>query len=153
MPVFVIFRPNIRIIDQVKKATLSRLLLDTVIHTAPGEKLDDKLASMLLPDDFGMTELPPPSSDENSWWDTPDLPNGVLPLSMISSHWFGRTTSPFNEESSSTNTSLSSSPSSSDEALYSAAVMTPGPPPIPATVRKPPPPPPPPGRSSNGSMN
>ncbi|KAF9076927.1 inositol polyphosphate phosphatase [Rhodocollybia butyracea] len=135
-PVFAVFRPNIRIIDPVKKAALSRLLLSSVLHTAPGEKLDDKLASMVLPDNFYSTELPPPSTDENSWWDTPDLPNGVLPISLINSHSYRHTKNPFDEEDS-IDTPLSTSPSSSDEELYSAAVMTPGPPP--PTARKPPP--------------
>ncbi|KAJ4479331.1 inositol polyphosphate phosphatase [Lentinula aciculospora] len=138
-PVFAVFRPSIRIIDTTKRAALSRLLLDSVLHTEPGEKLDDKLASMVLPDDFQSNELPPPSSDEQMWWDTLDTPNGILPLSSFNYQWYHQSKNPF-EDNSSIDTSLSSSPSSSDEELYYAAVMTPDHPPH--VVRKPPPPPP-----------
>ncbi|KAF5393181.1 hypothetical protein D9757_001344 [Collybiopsis confluens] len=136
-PVFAIFRPNIRIIDTIKRAALSRLLLNSVLHTAPGEKLDDKLASMVLPENFQSDELPPPSSDEHLWWDAPDLPNGIIPISSINLSSYHHSKNPFDDESP-IDTPLSSSPSSSDEELYSAAVMTPDPPP--AIARKPPPP-------------
>ena len=48
--VFAIFRAEVRIIDHVKRASLSRLLLDNVTSTAPGEKLDEKLASLTFSD-------------------------------------------------------------------------------------------------------
>lgn len=86
--VFAIFRAGIRIIDTVKRATLSRLLLDSVTSTAPGETLDEKLASLALPTDYGecqfklnaptfpsdlspLYSVPPPSTDELAWWDGP----------------------------------------------------------------------------------
>jgi synaptojanin len=50
--VFAIFKSSVRIIDNMKRATLSRLLLESVISTTPGEKLDEKLASWPLPSDF-----------------------------------------------------------------------------------------------------
>ncbi|EKM59266.1 uncharacterized protein PHACADRAFT_157566 [Phanerochaete carnosa HHB-10118-sp] len=68
-PVFAIFRAEIRVIDHVKRATLSRLLLDNVTSTAPGEKLDEKLASLTFSTEA--SELPPPSSDDLAWWDSP----------------------------------------------------------------------------------
>ena len=40
-----------RIIDVVKRAALSRLLLENTVSAIPGEKLDEKLASLVLPDD------------------------------------------------------------------------------------------------------
>lgn len=84
--VFSLFRADVRIIDAVKRAALSRLLLESVVSTAPGEKLDEKLAAMTLPTDFvertpfshlyipakGLTfklTVPPPSTDEQAWWD------------------------------------------------------------------------------------
>lgn len=51
--VFAIFRAEVRVIDAIKKATLSRLLLESVISTDPGEKLDEKLAALILPSDTG----------------------------------------------------------------------------------------------------
>ena len=43
---FAIFSAEIRIIDHAKRAALSRLLLEKVTSSAPGEKLDEKLASL-----------------------------------------------------------------------------------------------------------
>ena len=74
-------------IDAVKRATLSRLLLENITSKAPGEKLDEKLAALVTP--FNHTEcslfqlvkhgtvhvvfhlVPYPSSDETAWWDAP----------------------------------------------------------------------------------
>ena len=50
--VFAIFRAVVRIVDPVKRAVLSRMLLDNVRSSAPGEKLDDKLATMVIPSDL-----------------------------------------------------------------------------------------------------
>ncbi|KAI0677390.1 DNase I-like protein [Trametes maxima] len=135
-PVFAIFRAEVRIIDHVKRAALSKLLLESVTSTAPGEKLDEKLASLTFTADE--PELPPPSSDDTAWWDDPDHPNGiVIPLSSRSvAH--GKGANPFDSSSES---SLSSSPSSSEEELYHAlqAPITPA---QPTTTRRPAPPPP-----------
>lgn len=49
--VFAIFRVEVRIIDPIKKAALSRILIENVISTGPGEKLDEKLAKLTLPED------------------------------------------------------------------------------------------------------
>lgn len=45
-------RADVRVIDTVKRAGLSRLLLESVVSTAPGEKLDEKLAALTLPMDL-----------------------------------------------------------------------------------------------------
>jgi hypothetical protein len=45
-------RAEVRVIDSVKRAALSRLLLESVVSTAPGEKLDEKLAALTLPVDL-----------------------------------------------------------------------------------------------------
>lgn len=50
--VFALMRADVRVIDTVKKAALSRLLLESVVSTGPGEKLDEKLAALTLPTDF-----------------------------------------------------------------------------------------------------
>lgn len=50
--VFAIFRSEVRIIDVVKRATLSRLLLEGVMSAEPGEKLEEKLAAVILPKDM-----------------------------------------------------------------------------------------------------
>lgn len=50
--VFAIFRAEVRIIDAVKRAALSHLLLENITSTAPGEKLDEKLAGLFLPADY-----------------------------------------------------------------------------------------------------
>lgn len=50
--VFGLFRANVWIVDTAKRAVLSRLLLESVLSTSPGEKLDEKLASLTLPTDL-----------------------------------------------------------------------------------------------------
>ena len=52
-PVFGIYRAEINIIDHVKRAALSRMILDSVTSTEPGELLDEKLASLTLPTGVG----------------------------------------------------------------------------------------------------
>jgi hypothetical protein len=133
-PVFALFRSEVRIIDIVKRAALSRLLLENTLSATPGEKLDEKLASLVLPDE-SYSELPPPSSDDDAWWNRPEHPNGIFPISIA--HLLeSSAANPFDSPEESP---FSSSPSSSDEELYSHAMglqspITP--------VRKPPPPPP-----------
>ncbi|KAJ7178924.1 inositol polyphosphate phosphatase [Mycena filopes] len=140
-PVFGIFRAAVRIIDGVKRAALSQLLLRSVVSTAPGEKLDDKLAAMVLPSTLG--DLPPPSSDEEAWWEGPGYPNGAISMAELRNLKPGAT-NPFDSPAESP---LSSS-SSSDEELYTDALtlQTPMSPVKAAAARKPPPPPPPPRR-------
>ncbi|RDB20113.1 Inositol-1,4,5-trisphosphate 5-phosphatase 1 [Hypsizygus marmoreus] len=141
-PVFALFRAEVRIIDTVKRLALSRLLLESIVTTAPGEKLDEKLAALVFHADF--TELPPPSSDEVAWWDSPECPGGVLPLYEFQTMPAHHKANPFD---SPIDSPLSSSPTSSDEELYTDALSLQTPmAPVQAT-RKPPPPPPP-SRSS-----
>ncbi|KAL1944314.1 hypothetical protein VTO73DRAFT_3499 [Trametes versicolor] len=130
--VFAIFRAEVRIIDHVKRAALSKLLLESVTSTAPGEKLDEKLAGLTFSQEE--PDLPPPSSDDAAWWDDLEHPNGiVIPIASKN----GRGGNPFDSSSES---SLSSSPSSSEEELYHAlqAPIAPV-----QTTRRPAPPPPP----------
>lgn len=44
--VFALFRANVRIIDHALRSALARVLFENVTSTAPGEKLDEKLASL-----------------------------------------------------------------------------------------------------------
>lgn len=74
-----------RIIDVAKRAALSRLLLENTLSATPGEKLDEKLASLVLPDDYSeclcfisldlreahILPVPPPSTDDDAWWNRP----------------------------------------------------------------------------------
>ena len=103
--------------------------------------------------------VPPPSSDENLWWDTPgissnclsplinplndvikDCPAGVIPIAELEKLDLYRRNNPFD---SSEESSLTSSPSSSDEELYTHALSLPTPmEPVQASTRRPPPPPP-----------
>jgi hypothetical protein len=145
-PVFALFCAQVLIIDAIKRATLSRLLLENIVSTGPGEKLDEKLAALVLP--VERIELPPPSSDETAWWDGPDCPGGVLPLYKYQ-NTVNHKTNPFD---SPFNSSISSSPSSSDEELYTDALSLQTPmAPVQAT-RKPPPPPPSPRPVKNENL-
>ena len=40
-------------IDAIKKTALSRLILDNIISTEPGELLDEKLSNVVLPAGLG----------------------------------------------------------------------------------------------------
>jgi len=137
-PVFAIYDVEVRIIDRVKKAALSQILLESITFVEPGEKLDKKFANLVLPAD--PRQLPPPSSDENLWWDTPDCPAGVIPIAELEKLDLYRRNNPFD---SSEESSLTSSPSSSDEELYTHALSLPTPmEPVQASTRRLPPPPP-----------
>ncbi|CAA7259620.1 unnamed protein product [Cyclocybe aegerita] len=137
-PVFARYRAKVRVVDPVKKAALSRMLLESIVSTEPGESLDEKLANLTLP--MNTVELPLPSTDDKSWWDTAEWPRGLVPIAEILKLDLYRNTNPFVSPATSP---LSSSPSSSDEELYSHALTLQTPmAPIQATARRPAPPPP-----------
>ncbi|KAK7695728.1 hypothetical protein QCA50_000364 [Cerrena zonata] len=135
-PVFALFRASVRIIDHTTRLALSRMLFDNVTSTAPGEKLDEKLASLAFSNE--PRELPPPSTDEAAWWDTPDHPNGIIPTEKMPDTSRSHPYHPFDSPPGSPS---SSSPSSSEEELYQALQAPIAPQPVQA-VRRPPPPPP-----------
>jgi len=136
-PVFALMKADVRINDAVKKAALSRMLLESVISTTPGEKLDEKLSALALPADF--VELPPPSSDEAAWWDSPDHPNGVFPILDVEALSRPCRGNPFD---SPIDSPLSSSPSSSEDELYTHALSLQTPIAPTQATRRPAPPPP-----------
>ncbi|KAI0832585.1 DNase I-like protein [Trametes gibbosa] len=135
--VFAIFRAEVRIIDHVKRAALSKLLLESVTSTAPGEKLDEKLAGLTFTTEE--PELPPPSSDDGAWWDDLEHPNGIVVPLISKKSPYEQIGNPFDSSSESL---LSSSPSSSEEELYHA-LQAPIAPVQPTATRRAPPPPPP----------
>ncbi|KAI0700745.1 inositol polyphosphate phosphatase [Cytidiella melzeri] len=136
-PVFAIFRAELRVIDHTKRASLSHLLLENVASTAPGEKLDEKLASLAFASD--VPDLPPPSSDSSAWWDGPGHRGGVFAVYM------GDAPSQANfDPFDSPNESPLSSPSSSEEELYNKLALQEPLAPEPLPARRAPPPPPPP---------
>ncbi|KZT13014.1 DNase I-like protein [Laetiporus sulphureus 93-53] len=113
-PVFSLFRAGIRIIDHVKRETLSRLLLENVTSTVPGEKLEEKLAKLTF--SANAESLPPPSSEEVAWWDGPGHPDGIfVPISPRKIAQ--QKSNPFD---SPVESPLSSSPTSSEEEIYHA---------------------------------
>ncbi|PIL37300.1 hypothetical protein GSI_00993 [Ganoderma sinense ZZ0214-1] len=68
--VFALFRAEVRIVDHAKRAALQKLLLENVLTTAPGEKLDEKLASLAFSsEERDCQTVPPPSTDDHAWWD------------------------------------------------------------------------------------
>ncbi|KAI0040646.1 DNase I-like protein [Auriscalpium vulgare] len=141
-PVYAAFRATVHIIDPDKKEALSRLLFENVTSTAPGEKLDEKLAALAFASHDN--DLPPPSSDTYSWWDVPDIPDSMPIPAGSTNPFYSPTESP-----------LSASPSSSDEELFNHVLslpipMVPTPAPTPG-VKKPPPPPPPRPRTAGGA--
>ena len=82
---FALFRVNVHQINSVKKAALSEELLKTLTWTASGEKLDDKLAGLMINDGCKLSHLLPmcqsvftlarclvplPSNDAKAWWES-----------------------------------------------------------------------------------
>jgi hypothetical protein len=49
--VYAIYDVEVRIIDRVKKAALSQMLLESITLMEPGEKLNKKFANFVLPAD------------------------------------------------------------------------------------------------------
>lgn len=47
-PVFATFKASVTVIDKTKREELARLLLDSITSTAPEEKLDEKLSTLML---------------------------------------------------------------------------------------------------------
>ncbi|CCM05549.1 uncharacterized protein FIBRA_07776 [Fibroporia radiculosa] len=131
--VFALFRAEVRIIDQAKRADLSRLLFESVTATAPGETLDEKLAKLSFSNIN--SDLPTPSSDDAVWWDDPDYPNELFVSKNLKRFEGGN---PFDSSDEST---LSSSPSSSEEELYQTLALQSPMAPVQAARRPPPPPP------------
>ncbi|KAG8218684.1 DNase I-like protein [Butyriboletus roseoflavus] len=128
-PVFALFRTEVRIIDTIKRAALSRLLLETTLAAVPGEMLEEKFAALALPSDTD--DLPAPSSDDLNWWDKLEINKGSLVVSppLLEA-------APANPFDSPGDSPLSSCPSS-DEELYSHAADLPLPiTPEPVTRRK-----------------
>ena len=85
-PVFALFRTMVWIVDRAKRDALAGLLLENVTSTSAGEKLDEKLATLTLhpPEndsacfdvvlelcDLMDCLVPPPSSEDQAWWDRP----------------------------------------------------------------------------------
>ncbi|KAI0089103.1 inositol polyphosphate phosphatase [Irpex rosettiformis] len=134
-PVFAIFRAELRVIDHAKRASLSRLLLENVTSTAPGEKLDEKLASLTFTTNG--PDLPPPSSEISAWWDGPGHPDGVF-VDYLGEAPLRPNFDPFD----SPDESPLLSPSSSEEDLYNKLALQEPLAPQPVSARRAPPPPP-----------
>jgi len=75
-PIFAVFQAEIRVVDAGKKVALSSLLLDGVKNAIPGDRLEEKLANIVLGE--GDAKHPPPSSEDYAWWETADHPEGVF---------------------------------------------------------------------------
>ncbi|PSS35422.1 hypothetical protein PHLCEN_2v1577 [Hermanssonia centrifuga] len=132
------FRAEIRVIDHAKRTAMSHALLDNVTSTAPGEKLDEKLANLIF-SNYSPPELPPPSSDDVAWWDRPEHPGGVFASPTQHPFHESRKSNPFNSPAD----SPLSSPSSSEEELYNTLQAPLAPQLAQPATRRPPPPPPP----------
>lgn len=134
--VFAMFRAEIRKIDAQKKAALRKRLLQMVTSKGPGENLEEHLQHLVLNQPFDddcqsiphlvrfhtdPLPVPPPSSDDLMWWDTPgELPGNVLAAGLTATeHPKGVVTARIIHGESDMS---DESPSSSDEELYSHAL-------------------------------
>ncbi|ORY72560.1 SacI homology domain-domain-containing protein [Leucosporidium creatinivorum] len=69
-PVYAIFRAHIRSVDQVKRAALRKEIHAEIIAHSPQDKLDDKLSRFT--NGVATGDLPPPSDDQQAWWNGRD---------------------------------------------------------------------------------
>lgn len=92
-PVFALFKTVVWVVDGPKRDALARLLLENVTSTSGDENPDERLAALplhLSANNCGCLRsasefcdlrdypVPPPSSEDNAWWDRP----GPYPLSF-----------------------------------------------------------------------
>ncbi|GAA5914549.1 hypothetical protein JCM8208_001200 [Rhodotorula glutinis] len=71
-PVYALFRARIRSVDHDKRAALRKQLLQELLSHPADETLDDKLARFAIGSSTGKKTLPPPSEDNQAWWNEPD---------------------------------------------------------------------------------
>lgn len=71
-PVYAIFRARIRTIDQAKRAALRKELLQDLLAHPPEDALENQLAQVNLNDSETPRRLPPPSDDQQAWWNGKD---------------------------------------------------------------------------------
>ncbi|GAA5845709.1 hypothetical protein JCM9279_006079 [Rhodotorula babjevae] len=71
-PVYALFRARIRKVDHAKRTALRKELLQELLSHTADETLDDKLARFAIGSSTGKKTLPPPSSDDQAWWNEPD---------------------------------------------------------------------------------
>ncbi|GAA6063284.1 hypothetical protein JCM10212_004666 [Sporobolomyces blumeae] len=69
-PVYAILRASIRNVDQEKRSSLRKTILQELVAHGPDEKLDDKLARLM--NGVAPADLPPPSDDVQAWWNDQD---------------------------------------------------------------------------------
>lgn len=154
---YALFRATVRVVDHAKKAALAHALIQGVTATAPGETLDEKLATLTMTatgdsdcawlssiSSNTLTSatamlLPPPSSETEAWWESPSHPNGVAPIATDSDSEQDDDDGKNPWDSDGTGM-LSASPSSSDEELFNTALKIHAP--LVPTKKAPPPPPP-----------
>lgn len=71
--VYALFRSRIRTVDAARRAALRKELLQQLLKHSPHESLDAKLSRVSLNGrDFDRTRLPPPSTDQQAWWNGKD---------------------------------------------------------------------------------
>ena len=87
-PVFALFKTVVGVVDGPKRDALARLLLENVTSISSDENPDERLAALTLHPsanncgclrstsefcDLRDYPVPPPSSEDNAWWDRPGL--------------------------------------------------------------------------------
>ncbi|KAK4053062.1 Inositol-1,4,5-trisphosphate 5-phosphatase 1 [Microbotryomycetes sp. JL201] len=91
-PVYALFRAKIRAVDIVKKTALRKELLADIVAHSPKEKLEDKL-SRLTSELAVSSDLPPPSDDQQAWWN--DADGSFKPLEPVTRPRNPAVTNPF----------------------------------------------------------
>lgn len=70
---YALFRSRIRTVDAARRAALRKELLQQLLKHSPHESLDAKLSRVSINGrDSDRTRLPPPSTDQQAWWNGKD---------------------------------------------------------------------------------
>ncbi|KAM0755638.1 hypothetical protein T439DRAFT_8341 [Meredithblackwellia eburnea MCA 4105] len=75
-PVYAIFRAKIRRVDHLKRSVLRKSLLQEIITNSP-EKGADGFEKLRQGFSDALSPLPPPSDDQQAWWNGPNNPDGT----------------------------------------------------------------------------
>ncbi|KAK4701408.1 synaptojanin, partial [Phenoliferia sp. Uapishka_3] len=95
-PVFATFRARIRKVDHQKKSALRKVLLQEIVASEPGDKNEEKLLRIRKGfADAAASQLPPPSDEQQAWWNVPDHPDGTVTRDALQEASLARSSDPF----------------------------------------------------------
>lgn len=128
--VYALFRSRIRTVDSARRAALRKELLQQLLKHSPHESLDAKLSRVSINGrDSDRTRLPPPSTDQQAWWNGKDGSFEPPPLPPRPRH--RAVTNPFEPNFYADRASMASADSDRSSAASAPPRAAPAPPPKP----------------------